>query len=177
MFPKYAWANSILTKEECDCIIEKGKKEMERAACNEDSPSERRVGSVSWFIKGEHVDIDPMLERVIDAFGWTVSKYFGGSIIKDIEPIQFTHYQEGDYFNWHYDTYEHSERPLRIYSASLELTDPESYSGGGLEFHTLEQTIPDRALGRLIVFPSLLLHRARKVESGERSSLVLWASM
>ena len=177
MFPKYAWIDSLLSEKECAFVIEKGKELMERANTANNNPDDYRVGSVGWFLKGEDTDLDLILERVIDGFGWTVYEHFYGAKIKGVEPIQFTHYQEGDYFDWHYDAIEHSERPLRVYSASLELTNPESYSGGGLEFHTLEQTIPDRALGRLVVFPSLLLHRARKVESGERSSLVLWASM
>ena len=177
MFPKYAWMDCLLDEKECAFVIEKGKERLKRAKTANNNPSDdHRVGSVGWFLKGEDTELDLILERVIDGFGWTVNEHFYGAKIKDIEPIQFTHYQEGDYYDWHYDAYEDTEH-LRAFSASLELTDPSSYEGGGLEFHTMEQGIPDRALGRLVVFPSLLLHRARKVESGERSSLVLWASM
>ena len=36
---------------------------------------------------------------------------------------------------------------------------------GGLEFHSIEDTKPEKA-GRMIIFPSMLLHRAMRVDKG-----------
>lgn len=174
MLPKYCFYDDVLTEQECSLIIETGQQNMQRANTANDNPGDYRTGSVGWFVKGKHPDIDPMLERVVEWFGRTISEGFHGARIRGVEPIQFTHYEKGDHFDWHYDSFDTPNKPIRLFSASMELSDPSTYTGGGLEFHTLEEPIPERKLGRLIVFPSLLLHRARKVETGTRTSLVLW---
>lgn len=147
---------------------------MQRPNTGDNNPGDYRTGSVGWFVRGKNPEIDPLLQRVTQSFGRIVEEHFNGFRLRGVEPIQFTHYREGDHFDWHHDSFADFSRPVRSFSASLELCDPESYEGGGLEFHTIEPPIPERKLGRMIVFPSLLLHRARRVTSGTRSSLVLW---
>lgn len=177
MFPKYVWADAVLTADECSLIVDKGKQNMRRANTENNNPGDYRTGSIGWLLKGENPELDPVLEKVIQTFGQIVHDYFRGVQLQKIEPIQFTHYQEGDHFDWHYDAFAGEDQPVRLFSASMELSDPSSYDGGGLEFHTLNPPVPERKLGRLIVFPSLLLHRARKVDAGERTSLVLWGGV
>lgn len=178
MFPKYVWADDVLTADECSLIIDSGIRNMKRANTENNDPGNYRKGSIGWFLKGENPETDAVLEKVIYVFGGIVHDYFCGVQLNKIEPIQFTHYEKGDHFGWHYDAFGGSDMPVRLFSASLELSDPESYEGGGLEFHeTIENPIPHRNQGRLIVFPSLLLHRARKVTAGRRCSLVLWGGV
>ena len=177
MFTKYAWADSVLTADECSLIVDKGKQNMQRANTVNNDPSDYRTGSIGWMLKGDNPELDPAFEKVVKTFSQIVRNFFRGVQLKKIEPIQFTHYQEGDHFDWHYDAFAEEDKPVRLFSASMELSDPSSYDGGGLEFHTLNPSVPERKLGRLIVFPSLLLHRARKIKTGERTSLVLWGGV
>jgi PKHD-type hydroxylase len=79
------------------------------------------------------------------------------------------------HYDWHIDlgTGRFSTRKL---SLTLQLSAPESYRGGDLEFHLsgLDRTRM-RQQGTLIAFPSFHEHRVTPVTQGERFSLVAWA--
>ena len=60
---------------------------------------------------------------------------------------------------------------------SLQLSTPEEYKGGKLEFNLGSNIIEaNNEVGSLTLFPSYLLHRVTPVVSGVRRSLVLWVS-
>ena len=121
------------------------------------------------------------------------------------EVAQFTHYKKGQFYNWHQDDWggekyvskdEHPNSNLatehkgyvgrvRKLSSIIQLTDPKKYSGGELEFF-FPSGRPDKKLatrickefkprGSIVIFPSFLYHRIRKVTRGERNSLVCWS--
>ena len=67
---------------------------------------------------------------------------------------------------------------------TLNLSDPEDYTGGELEFdyndggpindsniYVCKEILPK---GSMVVFPSHIWHRVKPVTSGERNSLVIW---
>jgi PKHD-type hydroxylase len=58
---------------------------------------------------------------------------------------------------------------------SVQLSEPDEYEGGELEFLNFEQPIP-KDIGSLIVFPSYLVHRVNPVTRGLRRSMVSWIS-
>jgi len=70
---------------------------------------------------------------------------------------------------------------IRKLSLTLNLDEPEAYSGGELEFdigaraknrfQTIDEIKPQ---GSLVVFPSYTYHQVKKVTKGNRRSLVLW---
>jgi PKHD-type hydroxylase len=106
--------------------------------------------------------------------------------------IQYTSYEEGAYYNWHVDTsistaYEVSSNEeenfiklntekQRKLSFSLQLSDPEEYSGGELQLLSDENVsfFAPKTKGTIIIFDSRMRHRVRKVTSGKRKSLVGW---
>lgn len=119
----------------------------------------------------------------------------------DDDCLQYTTYNEGDYYHWHDDhsldndrvklfdfpfsssqqnpdpyTF-HSTNLVRKLSFSLLLSTPgEDFTGGQLQFHNCKGvSTPDMKLGTLIVFDSTIQHRVKKVTSGTRKSLVGWA--
>lgn len=89
------------------------------------------------------------------------------------EPLQVAEYQSGGYYDWHLDigTDVTSARKL---SASVQLSDGESYEGGDLEFLNVKTPNLPRSIGSIIIFPSYLPHRVRPVTRGIRRSLVAW---
>ena len=111
-----------------------------------------------------------------------------------IESLQFTKYAKNQFYNWHTDafaeTYKSSSpthnNKIRKLSFTCQLSDPNDYEGGELEFvipqtfkhelkfsaYKLKEIIPQ---GSLVVFPSFLLHRVKPVTKGVRYSLVSWA--
>jgi len=92
-------------------------------------------------------------------------------------PLQYTVYNEGEHYNWHVDTIDEIETDLiRKLSFTIQLSDPEDYSGGELQFlddgnHTF---FAPKERGTIIIFDSRLRHRVRKVKSGSRKSVVGW---
>ena len=102
--------------------------------------------------------------------------------ILDIEDdhIQYTHYDIGDYYHWHSDTelsrYEPNTENVRKLSFTVQISSPNEYTGGELEFLDLdnESFLAPKDFGSVIVFDSRVRHRVCKVKTGVRKSLVGW---
>ncbi len=116
----------------------------------------------------------------------------------DGEKIQYTHYNVGQFYNWHTDAgIDSAYKPQQIVnygtnisqdlvtlqgeytrklSFSLQLSDPEDYTGGEVQFlDTNHKTyFAPKERGTLIMFDSRTPHRVRKIKSGVRKSLVGW---
>ena len=189
MFIGWCYKDDVLTEEECKYLIDIARPGLTKAGIlmnygEEGDPSavtagdEIRQGSTYFFQKGQHPEADVILSKLVNAFGELVQWYWGYTL-KSVAPIQLAFYKPGDYYEWHYDSpgsREQAEVPelRRDFSATIELTCPKTYEGGGLEFMPAGK--PESKQGRMIAFPSFLLHRARKVLAGERIALVLWAN-
>jgi len=120
--------------------------------------------------------------------------------ITDIDgsSIQYTQYAEGQFYNWHQDqdidgfykpklvpgsgvntaqdeTFLNGEY-VRKLSFVLQLSGPEDYTGGELQFldNSGDTFFAPKQRGTLIIFDSRTKHRVRKVKSGLRKSLVGW---
>lgn len=112
--------------------------------------------------------------------------------------LQYTHYGPGQFYNWHrdddVDTMYIPEQKIqskgnigkdqltiqgemvRKLSFSLQLSDPEDYRGGELEFidNSNKPFLAPKQRGTMVVFDSRVKHRVRKVKSGLRKSIVGW---
>ena len=127
----------------------------------------------------------------------------------DSNEIQYTEYKKGEYYDWHVDddinrcmindkllTSDINQGEnlatlngeyIRKLSFSIQLSDPEDYECGDLEFKannygserrgdfTLDDTFftPNKK-GTIIIFDSRVRHRVCEVKSGVRKSLVGW---
>lgn len=117
--------------------------------------------------------------------------------------MQYTQYGEGQFYNWHIDAgidgcYKPQTIPnsgsgmqnfglpdkvivdneyVRKLSFSLQLSDPNDYLGGELQFldNSGNTFFAPKQRGTLVVFDSRTKHRVRKVKSGLRKSIVGWA--
>lgn len=95
----------------------------------------------------------------------------------DNEIMQYTQYNPGEYYNWHTDggitTDDQVQRKLSII---LQLSDPNEYTGGEVQLMNEDGSlmILPKVRGSIIVFDSRSKHRVRKVETGQRKSLVGW---
>jgi PKHD-type hydroxylase len=110
------------------------------------------------------------LEGALEQFN---KKYFNFDLSGFFEGFQIARYDAPDgHYGWHVDlgTGRTSTRKL---SLSVQLSDPNSYTGGGLEFFADDIKLP-REQGSLIVFPAFLAHRVTPVTEGCRFSLVSW---
>lgn len=116
----------------------------------------------------------------------------------DSESIQYTIYNQGDYYGWHTDgglttlykpqfignstdgTSEdfvnQNKELVRKLSFSLQLSSPEEYEGGELELVDEEgkHYLAPKTQGCFILFDSRTRHRVLEVTKGTRKSLVGW---
>lgn len=97
-----------------------------------------------------------------------------------IESLQYTVYDEGDFYDYHTDTFDNNYNVFmeqRKLSISIQLSDESEYEGGDLEFYALnEPPKAPRGKGTAIIFPSFLHHRVTPVTKGTRRSLVIWVT-
>mgnify|MGYP001264439160 CR=1 FL=1 len=116
----------------------------------------------------------------------------------DCEHIQYTRYNEGQFYGWHVDSGLHNwYKPefvssesdgdrnkvkkdmdmVRKLSFSLQLSDHETYDGGNLVFRDEQgkRYIAPRKRGNIIIFDSRTPHCITKVTKGTRKSIVGWA--
>jgi PKHD-type hydroxylase len=94
------------------------------------------------------------------------------------EQIQYTEYYGTDkgHYDWHMDIGSQGFMPFRKLSVTVQLSDPDEYDGGDLQFWTGGQypISGPRGKGNVVIFPSFLLHRVTPVTTGTRKSFVLW---
>jgi len=169
--PDYCVVNNVITKENCDLLIEWSAKNSTRAKVHRPGLDLlKRRSAVAWIPNGS--EFQEIIEEILKAFCHVSESMFNHSV-DSIEPIQLATYGIGDHYGWHMDAGLTGED--RVISASVELDDPSSFKGGGLEFQTHPVPIPEKQQGRMIMFPSMLVHRARPIYWGKRRSLVIWA--
>ncbi len=90
------------------------------------------------------------------------------------EPLQIAEYTEGDFFDWHSD-FGNGQASTRKLSLSVQLSEPDTYTGGDLQFKVnTNQINAPRSKGSVIIFPSFIQHRVTPVLTGSRKSLVAW---
>jgi PKHD-type hydroxylase len=90
------------------------------------------------------------------------------------EPLQYADYGEGGHFDWHTDLGVQGTSGRKL-SLTIQISEPDSYDGGALEFISVKRLPIPRELGTAVLFPSYLTHRVAPVTRGRRRSLVAWA--
>ena len=128
----------------------------------EDSPAGKRAGEI-----------------VLDALGRN-ALFMAAALPAKVWPPLFNRYGGGEQFRMHVDNAVRlkrggTERLRSDLSATLFLSDPETYEGGEL---TVEDTYGAHAVklaaGDLILYPASSLHHVTPVTSGERSASFFW---
>lgn len=91
------------------------------------------------------------------------------------EQIQYTeYYGGGGQYDWHMDCGIGVQNQRKV-SVTVQLSHPDEYEGGDLEFMLGAGHIKaPRVQGAAVIFPSFFLHRVTPVTTGTRKSFVLW---
>lgn len=119
-------------------------------------------------------DTDWIYNRITTQIAVLNSKHYRFDLIGLDEPLNYLTYTEevqGHYF-WHVDTGEN----FRKLSITVQMTDPAEYDGGEVEINASgkPEDLP-KDKGKMIMFPSYLIHRVKPVTRGARSALVAWS--
>jgi PKHD-type hydroxylase len=171
---RWAYWDKAFSDEECDAIVEYGKKFTLHEGTTLGAPSDIRKSNVVFIQPTE--ENEWVYRRLTDIVVGINSQYFNFDLTGFNEGLQFTEYVAPDgHYDFHVDKI--YNQVIRKLSIVLQLTDPETYTGGDFEFNdgpVIEKL--SRKKGTLLAFPSYYLHRVTPVTSGIRHSLVGWVS-
>ena len=142
----------------------------------------RRVTQLRWLNESVPDLYNEGLNIALNFTNKANADFFGFDISGVCRYIQHTEYNKGSFYDWHQDCFlgESQEGVYeRKLSFSIQLSEPDSYTGGDLEFtddiiFTPEEKERLRQRGTVIVFPSFLQHRVTEVTEGQRYALVGW---
>ena len=171
-------AKNAINSDLCNLIIERANNFTASHTRGGNQP-EIRKSETSWLIGSiKHLDIfKPILELITN-----VNSRFYNFELLDTEPFQITKYDEKNqgFYSPHqdgvYDDVSH-EQIVRKLSVSIQLTSPEYYEGGTLDFpDDKEKFVVEGSMGQgtAIFFPSYMKHAVVPVTKGTRYSLVCW---
>jgi len=144
-----------------------------------------RKSTVAWGNPNEEN------QWIFDRLLWVIDRLndqFYGFDLNGFEAFQYTTY-DGDEedpgkYDYHMDTIMGLDKPInmletRKLSLSLILSDPEEYEGGEF-FIQMGSPEKDKLLkmeqkkGRVLAFPSFMIHGVEPVTKGTRKSIVVW---
>ena len=142
----------------------------------------RRVTQLRWLNESVPDLYNEGLTIALNFTNKANADFFGFDISGVCRYIQHTEYNKGSFYDWHQDCFlgESQEGVYeRKLSFSIQLSEPDSYTGGDLEFTdditlTLEEKERLRQKGTIIIFPSFLQHRVTEITEGQRHALVGW---
>ena len=176
-FSDYYWFNNGFSPTELESIEKlTSNLEWEVAATGQDdsvSVSEYRKSKIKWCPHSDSWNwvYDKLHDMLVEANN--VMWKFDLTHMR--ENIQYTeYYGGGGHYDWHMDCGTGIQSQRKI-SVTVQLSHPDEYEGGDLEFNLggSVKTAP-RSQGAAVIFPSFYLHRVTPITSGTRKSFVLW---
>jgi PKHD-type hydroxylase len=160
----------LFSSEECKRILELGEKlPLEPGRMVRPGLATRRC-QCAWM--DHESDSAWVYERIVQMVQ-AANQNYRFDLLGMMDPLQFTRYDAAtaDELSWHLDCGE-GPNTTRKLSVSVQLSDPDEYDGGDLEF-TASPPLPFAKLqGAAILFPSMLAHRVMPITRGSRFSLV-----
>jgi PKHD-type hydroxylase len=182
----YCYWDDVFTDQEIDemCHYFSQHEVQQATIMSKDTPLNEKIrrSKVKFF------DRDEITFPIFDKLNQTIENLndrFYNFILNGYECFQYTEYdahEEGEY-NFHMDTCFGSKKDIDMYetrklSLVMCLNQPDvDFEGGqfymnlGSEKMALEVEMKK---GRIIVFPSFIIHRVAPVTKGKRKSLVVW---
>ena len=136
---------------------------------------ELRSSSIKWIPKTDqwywlYIKLMDMATKANSVL-WNFNLYS----IPDL--IQYTEYYatENGHYTWHQD-FGPGVTSLRKISITVQLSGPDEYEGGDLEYWQGGNDIikAPKDKGLVFIFPSYMMHRVTPVTKGTRRSFVLW---
>lgn len=177
---EWCYLNNSFTSDECDEIVKLGlSQKLEEGMLG----AQNSIVDYSYrkskraFINASR-ETDWIFKRFWEKSAIANTDYFQIEY-NQLEFIQFTSYEEGEYYHSHADLFIY-ETPQRKLSVTVQLTDSSEYEGGELCFENLEEFPSDEAAlamrekGTSVYFPSFIRHSVSNVTKGTRYSLVAW---
>jgi PKHD-type hydroxylase len=166
----WAYMDNLFTPEECAQIIAIGNTKLEEATTVGENNGVRE-SQIAWLYG---TDIEFAFRRVTDGILNLNNQFFQFNLFGMAEGFQFTRYDApAGHYGMHIDKVLNGT--VRKLSLTIQLSSPDDYEGGELALQVgKEPDLMAKDLGKMIVFPSYVLHEVRPVTKGTRYSLVAW---
>jgi PKHD-type hydroxylase len=160
----------LFSAEECARIVRQCESRALHAGQVSQERENYRKASAAWI----RPDDDTLwIYHRISSMVAKLNAWYRYELYGFLEPLHFVRYDPGGKFDWHLDC-GGARTCTRKLSVTVQLTAPQEYEGGGLEFCPQGELHRGRYHGAAIVFPSTLAHRVTPVETGVRRALVAW---
>lgn len=180
---EWCYFKNRFSPEECQKILDLGLKlpvEEAKIGVNGDLVASNVRRSKIRFIQKTDPDFEWLFDELWKMAIQANDEWFKFNVTK-ITYIQLAEYDEtyqGEYQK-HHDIFWMNNDPQyhRKLTCVVQLTDPNEYEGGNLEFYELTEypkAEEVKTRGTAIFFPSFLLHSASPVTKGTRYSLAAW---
>jgi PKHD-type hydroxylase len=170
----YVYLDNLFTPEECAQIIDIGNAKLEKATIfGGKDKKDIRESQIAWLYGP---DLEFAFRRVTDAVIHINNQFFNFDLFGMAEGFQFTRYDAPTgHYGMHID--KTINGAVRKLSLTIQLSSPDDYEGGelALQFKKDAEIMP-KELGKMVVFPSYVLHEVRPVTKGTRYSLVAWVT-
>ena len=177
---------SVFSARQCDRIMEQTAElatddaHVGGGLGHAEHDNEIRRSGIAWLPAEEPFEwIYDKLTTVVQR----ANRHYDFDLIGFTEELQLTEYQgPGAFYTWHQDGLD-GNLAARKLSMVVQLSDPDEYDGGDLEFFSLDGDDSDAAAARrtsmrqrgtVVVFPAFEHHRVTMLEAGTRRSLVCW---
>lgn len=168
----WCW-NIVFSQEECDKIIEICDKLGTQKAVIDNNILNDKIRKSNICFLPENENTKWIFERCCNIVNMINEKYFNYDLIA-IKEIQYTIYEEGDFYEKHIDTVYESFGTRKL-SFSIQLSDPANYEGGELLlYYNNTPVIAKKDRGMMTAFHSLSLHEVKPITKGRRIALVGW---
>ena len=182
----FVFLDNWLTEEELkkinDYCISQGVEESKVIYNNGEQQTDSSIRQSSTKFHSMNDENRYIFEKIRDASSYINLQSYQFDLI-GFDFFQYGEYkaESNDFYNYHIDMtlgegIPHGMTYPRKLSLSIILNDPSEYEGGELEFNwgMKEKIIVEQPKGRLIAFPSWLMHRVTPVTKGIRRSIVVW---
>lgn len=174
MRPIYKYYHNFIIKEDCEYLIQSNidKLESAKVANNTSASKFLRKGKTSWINNNEDIKSTEIIQKIVDLMFWE-SKFTHNTELSTVESVQFAKYGFLDHYDKHIDI--GTDGNYRVLTAVVELSDPKNYIGGGLNLYMGRHIykIPFKQ-GTVVIFPSIITHKAKPVFYSSRYSITLW---
>lgn len=183
-WPWVYW-NDVLTPEEiqtiCDYCSPTEMKEAETLGGIQDI----RVSKIHFY--GWNKELEWFFDRMNNYIQFINNRWYGFDLNGYTE-FQYTEYHGGvaGHYGWHMDTAMGNKNlpadmlePRKL-SLSLVLNNPGiDFEGGEFQINLGNEDKPDtmeQKAGRVLAFPSFMIHQVKPVTKGVRKSIVIWVT-
>jgi len=145
----------------------------------EENNDDIRITSVSMIRNKK--ENDWIFDRLFQLTGFINNQFYNYDIT-GFNYLQYTVYDKiGSHYSYHMDMVMDDKHLLELprkLSFSLIFSERHEFDGGDFDFmlSEKEKLRPEQKRGRVLAFPSFLLHRVTPVTFGVRKSLVFWAT-